>query len=133
MPDLKIMYPVKEVKLSYGRVVKMRPIPIRELPTVLFSFIKVAGELENGKSVSELMAEVSDDLLSLLGLCLEGVTVDELTMADCPLLLGIMIDQNLDEATIKNWSGLLSRFQKLNPMEAQAEPQKSVKKNLKKS
>jgi hypothetical protein len=126
MGSLSVMYSDEKVTLPDGAVLHVRPLPLKHLPRVLRSIIGLAQQLEEGKSITELLVSVGDDVIELMSFCLQSdagpVDYENLPSAIAPRVLEIMIDQNLPAETTKNWSSLLGKLAKIIPTGVPSSP-----------
>ena len=127
--ELKTLFPGRTIELSDGRKIKMRPIPLKELPKVLESFIVVFTLKSQGVPPIQMLAIAFDAVIELVEACLVDASTDDMSSADAPFLLGCFIDQNLTETVLGKWRALMSRLGGMFPevsLKMEGLPQQSM-------
>lgn len=126
---LKVMFPEEEVELFGGRIVKVRPLSLKDIPKVIESFkavMKIASETEETKDMTSVASSAAIEIMNLIPYCV-NCKPEEIPMQNVPEILSIIVKQNLSETSVGNWMTLISGFTDL--LEDQGIPTKILKKS----
>ncbi len=109
---LKVMFPEEEVELFGGKIVKIRPLSLKDIPKVIESFKAVMKIASENEDMTDVATSAATELMNLIPFCI-NCKLEEIPMRDVPEILTIIVDQNLSEASVGNWTALISKFANL--------------------
>lgn len=123
--SLDILFPSRKVHLTDGRVVEMRPIPIKDLPELMNSFTLLLSLKTQGLNNIEMLAVGLDSVIELMNHTLVDTSMESMSIADAPFLLDEFIEMNLNETVLGKWQALVSRLGTMFPVLKDAMPRQS--------
>ena len=129
MGELNVLFSEKEVPLSDGSVLTVKPLSLKDLPKVVSAFgtiMKLATEqvdssVKTKKSVkpvegayAEIAAAGMEELLKILPYCIDRKP-EEVPLEVVPEVILIVLEQNITDAAIKKWVALAQKIAELLP------------------
>lgn len=109
---LEVLFPKGEVELAEGCVVQVRPLSLKDLPSVADSFGVVMKMSETGSSPSEIAAKALQEVINLIQYCVD-VAPEDIPASAVPDLLELVVSQNMSSDIIKKWMALAQKMQNL--------------------
>ena len=109
---LTVMFPEEEVELFGGKIVKVRPLSLKDIPKVIESFkaiMKIASETED---MTDVASSSVAEIMNLVPFCVD-CKPEEIPIQNVPEILTVIVKQNMPEASVGNWTTLISTFANL--------------------
>jgi hypothetical protein len=110
LSDLEAQFPERNISLSEDRVVKMKPIPLRALPTFLKPFMKLVQLAESGSTIGDMIEAAGDDVMQMIDVCLVDASIDDFDLSDAPPLIDALLDMNVSKDVLGKWGSLLQKI-----------------------
>ena len=109
---LKVMFPEEEVELFGGKIVKVRPLSLKDIPKVIASFRTIMKIASETKDMADVASFAVAAIMDLVPFCVD-CKPEEIPLLNVPEILTVIVKQNLSEASVGNWTTLISTFANL--------------------
>jgi fumarylacetoacetate (FAA) hydrolase family protein len=108
--ELKVLFPARVVTLSDGETkVTVTPLSLENLPKVADSFGELMKYAEGGATgAAEIAAKALKEVLQLVPYCID-MEPKYIPASEVPDILEIVVEQNITEAIVGKWMGLVQK------------------------
>jgi hypothetical protein len=118
---LNVLFPEQEVDLGHGVVVKVTPLPLKDLPKVAEAFGVLMGMAERGLGPAQLASMAFGEVAKLIPYCIDYDWA-QIPAASAPPLLEVIVEQNITDEVIKNWTALVEKVSKMQEIKGLVAP-----------